>query len=148
MKGCRLLTDDEVKRVRQSFHGRYAKRNEALVVLGVACGFRISELLSLRVGDVLQHGRIVDRVTVARRFMKGGKTQTPKPRPADHSEGCRCTTCCPPPKAPRAEGRTVRLPPQARAALSVWLDGLAKHLGRAAAKELETTCPVFCSHVH
>jgi len=36
MKGRRPLTDDELKRVRQSFRGRYAKRNEALVVLGVA----------------------------------------------------------------------------------------------------------------
>ena len=68
MKGCRPLTDDGVKRVRQSFRGRYAKWNEALVVLGVAYECRISELLSLRVGDVCQHGRIVDRVTVARRF--------------------------------------------------------------------------------
>jgi integrase len=114
----------------------------------VACGFRISELLSLKVGDVRQHGRLVDRVTVARRFMKGGKAQTPKERPADHPEGCRCTACRPPVRAPRAQGRTVRLPPQARAALSVWLDGLARQLGLAAAKELKAACPVFCSRVH
>jgi integrase len=101
MKGCRPLSDDEVKRVRRSFSGRYAKRNEAMVVLGVACGFRISELLSLRVGDVRQHGQIVDRVTVQRRYMKGGK-------------------------AGKAESRSVRLAPQARAALSLWLEALAK----------------------
>jgi integrase len=97
MKGCRPLTDDEVKQVRRSFSGCYAQRNEALVVLGVACGFRISELLSLTVGDVLQHGKVVDRVTVARRHMKGGK-------------------------AGKAESRTVRLAPEARATLSVWVE--------------------------
>jgi integrase len=118
MKGCRPLTDEEVKRVRRSFTGRYARRNESLVVLGVACGFRISEVLSLRVGDVLQHGKVVDRVTVARRYMKGGK-------------------------AGKAESRTVRLAPEARAVLSVWLEQLAAQLQGA----LDPQTPVFCSRV-
>jgi integrase len=52
MKGCRPLTEAEVALVRQSFGGRYARRDRALFLLGVKSGFRISELLALRVGDV------------------------------------------------------------------------------------------------
>lgn len=42
MKGARQLTDEEIKRVASSFTGRYAVRNRALFVLGLACGGRIS----------------------------------------------------------------------------------------------------------
>jgi integrase len=92
MKGCRPLTDEEVVLVQQSFGGVYAARDKALFLLGVKSGFRISELLSLQVGDVSQHGRLVDRVTVQRRHMKN-----------------------------KTEGRTVLLHPEAKAALATWL---------------------------
>lgn len=83
MKGCRPLTDGEVALVAQSFGGAYAARDEALFLLGVRSGFRISELLSLRVGNVYEHHRLVDRVTVARRHMKKKSRRThrnPPPR--------------------------------------------------------------------
>ena len=70
MKGCRPLTEPEVELVQQSFGGIYAARDRALFLLGVKTGFRISELLALRVRDVSQHGHIVDAITVARRHMK------------------------------------------------------------------------------
>jgi integrase len=92
MKGCRPLTAEEVDLVSRSFGGVYAARDKALFLLGVKSGFRISELLSLRVGDVSQHGRLVDRVTVQRRHMKK-----------------------------KLEGRTVLLHPEAKAALATWL---------------------------
>jgi integrase len=92
MKGCRPLTDVEVALALKSFGGRYALRDKALFLLGVKSGFRISELLSLRLGDVLQHGQLVDRVTVARRNMKK-----------------------------KVEGRAVMLHPEAKAALAAWL---------------------------
>jgi integrase len=92
MKGCRPLTEVEVDLVQHSFGGVYAERDKALFLLGVKSGFRISELLSLRVGDVLQHGRLVDRVTVRRLHMKNQR-----------------------------EGRTVLLRPEAKAALATWL---------------------------
>src|SRR5687768_14240032 len=114
MKGCRPLTDEEVKLISQSFSGTFAKRNRALFVVGVRSGFRISELLSLTVGDVQQHGKIVDHVTVARRHMKK-----------------------------KTEGRTVPLHPEARAALSVWLEALQKILKGP----LDPQTPVFCSRV-
>jgi integrase len=92
MKGCRPLTEEEVLLAQRSFGGVYAARDKALFLLGVKSGFRISELLSLRVGDVSQHGRLVDRVTVPRRAMKG-----------------------------KQESRTVLLHPDAKAALAAWL---------------------------
>jgi site-specific recombinase XerD len=98
MKGARPLSEDEVAVVAQSFGGRYAARDRALFLLGVKSGFRISELLSLAVGDVHQHGRIVDRVTVARAHMKQ-----------------------------KLEGRTVVLHPKAKAALAAWVLELRQH---------------------
>jgi integrase len=92
MKGCRPLTDEELAVVCKSFGGTYAVRDKALFLLGVKSGFRISELLSLRIGDVYQQGRVVDRVTVPRRHMKR-----------------------------KTEGRTVLLHPDAKAALATWL---------------------------
>jgi integrase len=92
MKGCRPLTAAEVDLVSRSFGGVYADRDKALFLLGVKSGFRIGELLSLRVGDVWQHGRLVDRVTVQRQHMKN-----------------------------KREGRTVLLHPDAKAALATWL---------------------------
>jgi integrase len=70
MKGCRPLTEAEVELMQASFGGTYGARDRELFLLGVKSGFRISELPSLRLGDVWQHGRLVDRVTVQRRHMK------------------------------------------------------------------------------
>jgi integrase len=92
MRGCRPLTPDEVAVVLQSFGGTFAARDYALFTLGLFSGFRVSELLSLRVKDVCQHGQLVDRVTVQRRHMKR-----------------------------KRESRTVPLHPQARAAVQAWL---------------------------
>jgi integrase len=92
MKGCRPLTDAEVHLVSRSFGGTYAARDRALFILGIKSGFRIAELLSVRVGDVWQHGRVVDQLTVRRAHMKQQR-----------------------------EGRTVPLHPDAKAALATWL---------------------------
>ena len=71
MKGCRPLTEEEVDAVAASFTGQFATRDRALFVLGIKSGFRISELLSLRVGDVRQGGQFTARVYVERRSTKG-----------------------------------------------------------------------------
>jgi integrase len=52
MTGCRALTDDEVARVSQAFRNTYAARDWALFLPDVKTGYRISGLLSLRMGDV------------------------------------------------------------------------------------------------
>lgn len=96
MKGCRPLDDAEIKAVAASFSGPHAARDRALFLLGLRSGFRISELLSLTLGDVVQAGRMVDRVAVQRRHMKK-----------------------------KIEGRSVLLHPEAKAALAVWVAELA-----------------------
>jgi integrase len=117
MRGCRPLTDAEVSLVAKSFSGTYAKRNKAFVV-GHRTGFRSSDLLSLTVGGVLRHGKIVDHLTEQRRHMKGGK-------------------------AGKTSSRTVAPHPEARAALSVWLETLTEMLKGT----LDPMTPVFCSRV-
>jgi len=97
MKGCRPLTDQEVGLIAESFTGQYALRNRALFLLGVRSGFRISELLSLRIKDVFRCGQTVNRVSVNRRSMKR-----------------------------KTEGRTVLLHPQAKEALQGWIEELVE----------------------
>lgn len=97
MKGCRPLGDQEMTAVMESFSGEFATRDRALFILGIKTGFRISELLSLRIGDVLQGGQMVDRISVARRNMKK-----------------------------KVEGRAVILHPEAKGALCEWLDEMGE----------------------
>ena len=61
MKGTRPLDNDEIRRVSGCFTGTYEVRNRGLFMLGVSTGGRISELLSLRVGDVYQNKKAGDR---------------------------------------------------------------------------------------
>ena len=95
MKGCRPLDEKEIETVAQNFAGDAAARDRALFLLGVKSGFRISELLSLTIGDLVQNGRIVERVSVHRRNMKK-----------------------------KTEGRAVVLHPEARVAVEAWLSEL------------------------
>src|ERR1700689_5363425 len=75
MIGTRPLTDDEIRRCIDSFDGhKYQLRNKALFILGLNTGFRISELLSLTIGDVRPFKVITDYLTVERKNMKK-KTQ-------------------------------------------------------------------------
>ena len=48
-------------------------RNRVLILLGLRTGFRISELLSLRRSHVFQNGKVVSRVYLERRYLKGKK---------------------------------------------------------------------------
>ncbi len=67
MKGARPLTNDEILLVAEQFDGTFAVRNRSLFMLGVSIGGRISEMLSLRVGDVWQNGTPVKDLL----FVKG-----------------------------------------------------------------------------
>ena len=55
MKGTRPLDNDEIRLVSACFSGTYEVRNRGLFMLGVSTGGRISELLSLEIGDVYQN---------------------------------------------------------------------------------------------
>jgi len=92
MKGARPLTDAEVK----TTAGQLSARDRALFLLGVRSGFRVSELLSVRVADVLDAaGAVASRVYVERRSMKGHNS-----------------------------GRSVVLHPEAREAIGSWITEL------------------------
>ena len=88
MKGCRPLTEQEIKIACGAFSGRHAVRNRCLFIMGVLCGFRVSEMLVLRIRDVVAAHRVRTLVTVPRRSMKG-----------------------------KREGRTAYLPPEGQAAV-------------------------------
>jgi integrase len=75
MLGQRPLLDDEIPRVERAFGGPLGPRNRALFVLGLRTGFRVRELLSLRLGDVLDEtGAVTRLVRVERRHMKGKRS--------------------------------------------------------------------------
>ena len=97
MIGCRPYSTEEYDRVINLFLGRYALRNKALFICGSKMGFRISEITSLRVSDVIQDEQVVDYVTVKKSAMKGKKYS-----------------------------RSVLLHPGAKTALLVWIDEMKK----------------------
>jgi integrase len=71
MIGCRPLSRAEQASLELAITGRNASRDRCLVALGCNTGYRISELLSLNLGDVVQAGAIVGSIEVKRRSMKG-----------------------------------------------------------------------------
>ena len=73
MKGTRPLDNDEIRSVSASFTGTFEVRNRGLFVLGVSTGGRISELLSLQIGDVWQNGKPVSDMIYSKNIVKGGE---------------------------------------------------------------------------
>ena len=73
MKGTRPLDNNEIRLVSACFTGTYEVRNRGLFMLGVSTGGRISELLSLRIGDVWQNGKPVKDLLFDRSIVKGGE---------------------------------------------------------------------------
>jgi integrase len=74
MAGARALTPEEVELIFQKLghkRQRYGRRNQLLFLFGIKTGFRVSEILSVKVSDVIQFGKVVDKVTVTKDRMKG-----------------------------------------------------------------------------
>lgn len=71
MPTTRPLTDAEYKALLSKLRGRMKARDRCLVVMLRRGGFRISELLSLRLDDVVTDGKIPDEIQVAKRNTKG-----------------------------------------------------------------------------
>ena len=80
--GCRPLTNEEIFELREYFNNligsekdkrNLAKRNFTLIFFGLYTGFRISEILSLKVSDIIERNKIRDTVMVSRNNMKGKK---------------------------------------------------------------------------
>ena len=79
MKGTRPLNNDEIRRVSACFTGTFEVRNRGLFMLGVSTGGRISELLSLYVGDVYQNGKPVTDLLFDKSIVKGKETSRAVP---------------------------------------------------------------------
>ena len=83
MKGTRPLDNDEIRRVSGCFTGMYEIRNRGLFMIGVSTGGRISELLSLRIGDVFQNRKPVSDLLYSKSIVKGGEVSRSVPVNAD-----------------------------------------------------------------
>ena len=73
MKGTRPLDNDEIRLVSACFDGTFETRNRGLFMLGVSTGGRISELLSLTIGDVWQNRAAVTDLIYDKSIVKGGE---------------------------------------------------------------------------
>lgn len=77
MNGMRPLTDDEIDIIRDKMATKPEDkadldlRNKSLFFFQLYTGWRIAEVLSLTLGDVIQYGKIGSMVKIAKRFTKG-----------------------------------------------------------------------------
>lgn len=97
MKGCRSLTDEEIEKVKAVFDGSFELRDRAIFILGIRTGLRISEILSVKISQIFQDGKLTHHLYVPRRNMKG-----------------------------KVEGRRIPLHEEARQAIGLWLIELNK----------------------
>ena len=79
MKGTRPLDNNEIRLVSACFEGTFEIRNRGLFLIGVSTGGRISELLSLQIGDVWQNGTAVTDLLFDRSIVKGGEVSRAVP---------------------------------------------------------------------
>lgn len=68
MAGCRSLNAQEVDLIIKNLE---TSRNKCLFILGLRTGLRISELLSITVGQVYADNAVQSRLKVPKRFTKG-----------------------------------------------------------------------------
>ena len=79
MKGTRPLDNNEITLVSACFDGTFAIRNRGIFMLGVSTGGRISELLSLTIGDVYQNEKPVTDLLFDKSVVKGGEVSRAVP---------------------------------------------------------------------
>ena len=85
MKGTRPLDNNEIRLVSACFSGKFEVRNRSLFLLGVSTGGRISELLSLQIGDVYQNRAAVTDLLFDKSVVKGGEVSRAVPVNTDGS---------------------------------------------------------------
>ena len=83
MKGTRPLDNQEIRLVSACFDGTFETRNRGLFMLGVSTGGRISELLSLTIGDVYQNRKAVTDLLFDKSVVKGGELSRAVPVNSD-----------------------------------------------------------------
>lgn len=121
MSGMRDYSDEEIDLVRKSFSGRFALRDRCYFEMALQMGLRVSEMLSIAVGQVYQYGKVAEEVSIERKHMKGGK-------------------------AGKASGRTIPLFPETHPHIVAWLTCLAAML-KVELKDLDPSAPLFMSRV-
>jgi len=119
----RDYTDEELALVRKSFGGTFALRDRCLFELALQTGLRVSELLSITVGQVYQYGKVAEELAIERKHMKGGK-------------------------AGKASGRTLPIFAPTRPHLLAWLERLAAMLKVQDVKDIPPETPLSMSRVH
>lgn len=86
MKGTRPLDNNEIRLVSACFEGTFEVRNRSLFMIGVSTGGRISELLSLQIGDVYQNSKPVSDLLFDKSIVKGGEVSRAVPVNSDGRE--------------------------------------------------------------
>jgi integrase len=122
MAGMRDYSDEEIELVRKSFGGRYALRDRCYFEMALQMGLRVSEMLSIRVGQVYHYSRVVDELSIGRKHMKGGK-------------------------AGKASGRTLPVFAPTKPHILAWLQRMARLLKVKDVKDLDPALPLFLSRV-
>jgi len=122
MSGTLDYTDAEIELVSQSFSGGYARRDRCFFELALQTSPRVSELLSLTVGQVFQCGKVVDELHIARKHLKGGKAE-------------------------KASGRVIPPFPETHPHILAWLQCLATMRKVKAPAALDPALPLFLSRV-
>jgi integrase len=71
MAGCTAFLGKDLTKLRETLILQgFSARDTALISVGLWTGFRISELLSLTLRDVVRDGEVVGHITVARKHIK------------------------------------------------------------------------------
>jgi site-specific recombinase XerD len=122
MAGMRDYSDTEIDLVRKSFGGRYALRDRCYFEMALQMGLRVSEMLSLTVGQVYQYNRVVDEASIERKHMKGGT-------------------------AGKALGRILPVFAPTKPYILAWLQCMTSMLNVKDAKDIDPSTPLFMSRV-
>ena len=93
MKGTRPLDNTKIRLVSACFNGTFERRNRGLFMLGVSIGGRISELLSLTIGDVWQNQKPVTNLLFDKSIVKGGEISRAVPVNVDGREAIEGLIC-------------------------------------------------------
>lgn len=155
MAGMRPLTKEQVSACLDRLASEAKPRDTAMFLFGLKTGFRASEITSVLIEDVWEHGEIKSHIRLDKARMKGGKPAKAPARRKGHVKHCQCKPClrldqpkthvagcfCPEchPKPKHVTDRTVILHPDARTALKVWIDELRLR------KDFGPLLPVFVS---
>jgi hypothetical protein len=122
MAGVRDYSDAEIDLVRKSFGGRYALRDRCYSEMALQMGLRVSEMLNLTVGQVFRYGKVVEEISIDRKFLKGGK-------------------------AGKASGRILPVFSPTKLYILAWLQCMASMLKVKDPKDIDPTTPLFMFRV-